>query len=306
MRARFFFNLPTAHRPPPTTMPLPAPTLATLVALGVIHAGCKASERTHDDLGLSLAACVTRGDLGRALTAQLVHLDTTHFLLNAFALASVGAAGQAAVGGGAAQYAVATAELLALTGALTLAGLAGLARLPILVERARPGTPAPAWTAAVADRAARTSIVGYSGVIFGWFAIAALASGGRVPLPVGGWSAPAIWGPILSLAACAVIIPHSSALGHASGLVAGVAVWAVGLAWLTPGLVFTLACWGVAAALFGRHQAAKSAAEGSGLDVEAGGGGGQRAGLLDAASAEARAAAAAAAMARAVAAGGGG
>ena len=282
---------------------LPPAILATLVALGVIHAGCKAGQRTHDELGLSLAACLTRGDAGRALTAQLVHIESTHFALNALALASVGPAAAAAVGGGAVKYAVATAELLALTGALTLAGLAGLARLPILAERVRPGTPAPAWTAAVADRAARTSMVGYSGVIFGWFAIAALASGGRVPLPIGdGWSLPAIWGPIFSLLACAVIIPHSSALGHASGLVAGVAVWAIGLAWLTPGLVLTLAAWGLAAALFARHQA--RVADG-GLDAEAGEGGGERAGLLDTASAEARAAAAAAAMARAAAAGGG-
>jgi len=281
--------------------PLPPATLATLVALAVIHAGCKAGGRTHEDMGMSIAACLTRRQPGRVLTAQLVHLDTLHFLLNAFALASLGGAPQAAVGGHAVQYFVATAELMCLTGALTLAGLALLARLPLLADRLRPGTPAPPWTAAVADRAARSCIVGYSGIIFGWFQLVALASGGRVPLPVGGWTVPALWGPTLSLLACAVIIPQSSALGHAAGLVSGVLVWAVGLRWLTPGAVVTLAVWGAAVAA-ARFQAARAEASGGdgGGDEEAG----QRAGLLDAASAQARAAAAAAAMARAAAADG--
>jgi len=283
---------------------LPPSIIATLVALGVIHAGCKAGQRTHEELGLSLAACLTKGDFTRAVTAQVVHIDTIHFALNAFALASVGGAAQAAVGGNPLAYAVATAELLCLTGALTLAGLAALARLPLVTE-AVLRRPAPAWTAVVADRAARTCVVGYSGVIFGWFAIAALASGGRVPLPIGAgaWTLPAIFGPVLSLLACAVILPQSSALGHTAGLVAGVIVWAIGLDWLTPGLVLALAGWGLAAALFARHQARQNGDGSSSLDAEAGGGGGgERAGLLDAASAEARAAAAAAAMARAAAA----
>jgi len=283
----------------------PPSTLAVLVALGVIHAGMKAGGRTHADVGLSLAACVAGRDPGRALTAQLVHLDTPHFALNALALASVASAAEAAVGGGPLRYAVAPAALRAGTAARTRAGLAGLARLPLLWGRARPGAPVPAWTEAVADRAARTSIVGYSGVIFGWFAIAALASGGRVPF-IGGWTLPPIAAPLATLAATSVVLPRASLLGHVAGLLSGVAVHAVGLAWLTPGFVLTVIGWGAAIG-WAKHKAGGGwwpprcggGGGADGGDAEAGEAGQQRTGLLDAASAEARAAAAAAAMARA-------
>jgi membrane associated rhomboid family serine protease len=288
----------------------PPATLATLVVLGVIHAGVKTSGRTHGAVGLSVAACLTGHDPARAITAQLVHLDTFHFVLNALALSSVGAAGEAAVGGGLLRYAAATVELLAGTAALTLAGLATLARLPLLWTRLWPAAgPPPAWMDAAADRAARTSIVGYSGVIFGWFAIAALASHGRVPF-IGGSTLPAICGPFLTLIATAVILPQSSFLGHLAGLLSGIAVYTVGLAWLTPSLVLTVVAWAGAIA-WAQHQAGGGGGGGWSWPRFGGGGGGedggdgdaeaggQRAGLLDAASAEARAAAAAAAMARA-------
>ncbi|CAG9467826.1 unnamed protein product [Pedinophyceae sp. YPF-701] len=172
----------------------------------------------YGELGVSFTAVAVQGQLWRAAVAQVCHVDLLHLAFNVSALWSLGGA---EVLLGHAAYTRITTILFVLETPILLSMYYGLSRVQFA-----PG----------AERYLSQVSVGYSGVLFGWFAVIPTlpprlgAQAGAVRLL--GLPVPPLAAPFAALVFTSLLVPRASFLGHLAGIVAGFAVG--GCAWVAP------------------------------------------------------------------------
>jgi membrane associated rhomboid family serine protease len=174
-------------------------------------------------VALSYQRVVVERQYYRVVTATLCHVNAMHLLFNMGTLLSLGPV-EARLG--AAGYLRHTLLLLLLCKAVFLGATHAV------VARAPPD---------VAARWRESSAVGYSGVLFGWMTLQAVAQpGSAIALP-GGLALPFSLAPFVSLLVNQLLVPQASFLGHLAGIVAGYALawglldWCAGY-WFWSGL----------------------------------------------------------------------
>lgn len=177
---------------------------------------------TYEHLAISYRRIVLEKQFYRIITATFSHLDFMHIIFNMGSLYQAGALESML---GSAWYAETTLLLIAVIPVMWLSVT------HLLITRFNKPEQADA------------SAVGYSGVLFGWFTLMALAQPNfRIPLPFG-FSLPIVLAPFASLLFTQLIIRKASFLGHLSGILAGFVVGGGLLNWLRGYWITVFSLW---------------------------------------------------------------
>lgn len=163
-----------------------------------------------DNVSISYTRVVSTRQYYRCVTAALVHLSWLHIIFNMISLWSVWVA---EAEHGSYWYWRTTTQLLLLSKLLYL----GI----VFVMATRMGR-----TGAADQEAA-----GYSGVIFGWFALIAMEHP-ESKMAMFGIPMPALLTPVVALVITQLIIRRASFVGHLAGMLVGYAMGAGGLSWV--------------------------------------------------------------------------
>ncbi|RMZ52194.1 hypothetical protein APUTEX25_001584, partial [Auxenochlorella protothecoides] len=180
------------------------------------------------DVCLSADRVVRHMQAWRLLTSSLFHTGGIHLLFNMVALLQVGVPLERLLGSVQLSWLVATLSVLS---NCLYVGLALAAGLPPL------GWSQPSFQC----------VLGFSGVLFGLIVVHAEVAHIASYSLFGAVTIPARAYPWLLLAACQLMVPHVSFLGHLSGLLVGqaLALGLLRLAMPSPATVATLESWSV-------------------------------------------------------------